>query len=328
MLIVHTHFHPRHTGVSSHVEAMVKAQQAHAETALWGGHILDPALPRIGFSTLLKRARKETVVIHAHRNHEALRALVLQKLAPRIRVVLTRHSDTPPSALTQSLLSRCNARVVLSRHYAHRIHSPSAVIGHGVDLKRFGVPASRMRAFRALELPGQHAMGVVGRIRKSKGQADFVEAFAQLKHEAVHWTALLVGNVKSADRAWLERTVGQSNVQWRAHAESIESVYQGLSVLVQPSHAESFGLVALEAMACGTCVIASDLPATDGLVIDNVTGIRFEVGNVTALHEKIVQVINDSALRERLGAAAAEHVQKHFGLETEAASLAALYRSL
>ncbi len=325
MLIVHTHFHRRRTGVSTHVEAMVRNQP---DSVIWGGHVLDPSLPRIGWSDIVRRAKTETVVLHAHRNHEMLRALALQRLRANIRTVFTRHSDVEPGALTKKLLSLANAKVVLSQHYAHLVSRQAVVIGHGVDTDKFKPRADRSAAFAALKLPGTHAIGVVGRIRPDKGQADFLTAVGPLQQEFGHWAGLLVGDVKAGDRRWIEQHLRSAQTQLRPSTPDIDTVYQGLSIVVQPSHRESFGLVALEAMACGACLVASDLPALRELVSDNVTGFSFAVGDVVALRTLLGRLMGDPQLRARLSTAGRERVSRDFSAKTEAARLVDLYRSL
>lgn len=68
-----------------------------------------------------------------------------------------------------------------------------------------------------------------------------------------------------------------------------------------PSHYESFGMVALEAMACGTPVIASLVGGLIHLVEDGVTGYHVPVDDPIALSERISGLLRDKALRYRMG---------------------------
>ena len=76
MLVVHPHFHHRHTGVTTHTAAIIPALQSHAE-AKWTGKLLPASLPRTAPGELWGRARTEPVVWHAHRNNELLLGVLL-----------------------------------------------------------------------------------------------------------------------------------------------------------------------------------------------------------------------------------------------------------
>ena len=64
---------------------------------------------------------------------------------------------------------------------------------------------------------------------------------------------------------------------------------------------EALGLVLIEAMACGTCVIGSSSGGIKEIIKDNVNGLIFQEKNSKELAHKIIKVLKDSKLRERLG---------------------------
>jgi glycosyltransferase involved in cell wall biosynthesis len=89
---------------------------------------------------------------------------------------------------------------------------------------------------------------------------------------------------------------------------SVEHTCYGRSVRVS----ELLGLVALEAMACGTPVIASRVGGLPEVVVDGVTGFLVPPGDVNALRERLDQLLRDPALAQRLGANARELVLERF----------------
>jgi D-inositol-3-phosphate glycosyltransferase len=94
-----------------------------------------------------------------------------------------------------------------------------------------------------------------------------------------------------------------------------------------PSHYESFGMVALEAMACGTPVIASQVGGLAFLVKDGETGFFVPAQNPEALSEKLRLLFVDHDMRARFGERAVEYAQG-FRWETITAQVASVYRAL
>ena len=82
--------------------------------------------------------------------------------------------------------------------------------------------------------------------------------------------------------------------------------YSAADVVVMPSHYESFGLVALEAMSCGTPVIASRVGGLSFTVVEGVTGYQVPDGDDATMADRILHVLQDDELRERLGEQAAQ----------------------
>jgi D-inositol-3-phosphate glycosyltransferase len=83
--------------------------------------------------------------------------------------------------------------------------------------------------------------------------------------------------------------------------DTLQYYYSAAEVVVMPSDYESFGMVALEAMACGTPVIASDVGGLAFLVKDGRTGYRVPAGDVEALADKITHLLTDELSRRRIG---------------------------
>jgi hypothetical protein len=83
--------------------------------------------------------------------------------------------------------------------------------------------------------------------------------------------------------------------------DTLQYYYSAAEMVVMPSHYESFGMVALEAMACGTPVIASEVGGLAFVVRDSVTGFHVPDRDPEALAAKIELLLDDQALRMRLG---------------------------
>jgi D-inositol-3-phosphate glycosyltransferase len=200
-------------------------------------------------------------------------------------------------------------RAELLRDYgAHA--SRIATIPCGVDTDLF-TPGDRAEARRRLGLDDRPVLLWVGRIAPIKGLDTLLDTVARLREAGRDMRLLVVGG--EAD----EPTNGhETSLRRRIAAlglgESVRFVgpqpqsvlplyYAAADVTVLPSYYESFGMVALEAMACGSPVIASRVGGLVTTVRDGVTGFLVPDGDVEALAERIETLAGDPELRWRLG---------------------------
>jgi D-inositol-3-phosphate glycosyltransferase len=109
--------------------------------------------------------------------------------------------------------------------------------------------------------------------------------------------------------------------------DTLPYYYSAAEVLVTPSHYESFGMVALEAMACGTPVIASQVGGLAFLVKDGVTGYTIPDGDADILCDRLSNVLGDAQLRRTLGLNAASEA-RDYAWEKIAPQIVAMYEQL
>jgi mannosyltransferase len=321
--VVHLHFHPRHTGVTRHVVDMVRGLPAEAF-----GYGLPGSTPSISAAALWRRVRSGGLVLHAHRNLELLVALLLRTFGRSVRVVFTRHSSGRPSWWTRWLAGTADARVVFSPAAEAELGLPAQMVPHGVDAAAFAPPDDRGRAWAVLGVGGERGLGVVGRIRPEKGQGDLAEAWRSLAPRFPGWRAVLVGRVAPADARHAEQLLATAPLVPLGERTDVARVYQGLTVLVQPSRRESFGLVVLEAMAAGCCVVAAELDHLPALIEHGRTGFLYPPGDAEALAAQLMPLLADPRRAEAVGRAAAAEVRARHGLEHELAQLRTLYAGL
>jgi mannosyltransferase len=326
-LVVHPHIHPRRTGVTTHTESIVTALAPHVEAKVWG-RTVDPALPHISIPEVLRRAKTEDVIWHAHRNNELLLGHSLKLLRPRLKLVYTRHGSYAPSAFTVQVARTADAVVTLNQGAHQSFKVPSTLVPHGLDLKRMHPPSgARKEAWAKLGLGGTYGVGVIGRVRPNKGQGDFVAAIAPLLAELPEWKPVLVGAARGSHEAWAKTLVEQTGGKLTLAGEHKDSVpwFQGLTILVNASHGESFGLTILEGMAAGCCVIASKLPHVPELIEHGRTGFLYEPKDVNGLRALLAELMRDPARAAAIGKAAAEECVQRFDVAREARQLAELY---
>ena len=200
-------------------------------------------------------------------------------------------------------------RADLVRHYGaaeHRI----AVVPCGVDTTLFSpLPAAEARAL--LDLDAGPLLLYVGRIAPIKGLETLLDAVARLRAGGQPVRLLVVGGETDEPRDGHEAEVRAraSRLGLAAAAtfiraqpqEDLRTYYAAADVTVLPSHYESFGMVALEAMACGSPVIASRVGGLTTTVRDGLTGYLVPESDPSALAERINRVLADRELRALMG---------------------------
>ncbi len=160
-------------------------------------------------------------------------------------------------------------------------------------------------------------VGTVSVLRPEKSLADVVEAFAQVCHAAPAARLLIVGDGPEAAKLQAMRAqLGLESVcELRPAVADVPPLMRSMDVFVSSSRSEAFSNAILEAMACGCCVIGSRVGGTPELLGEDERGLLFEAGNVNDLAEKMTRVLQDAALRRRLGAAAAEFARTELNVE-------------
>lgn len=109
--------------------------------------------------------------------------------------------------------------------------------------------------------------------------------------------------------------------------DALVNFYNAAQVVVVPSRYESFGMVALEAMACGAPVIASDVGGLSTLVRDGRTGFLVPYGDPAALADALWPLLEDDALRDAMGAQGVA-VAEGYGWPAIAGRVERLYEQL
>ena len=201
------------------------------------------------------------------------------------------------------------------------------VIPPGVDVSRFyPIPVDEAKSF--IGVPSNFRMILfVGRIEPLKGVDTLIRAVSCLKfQQAGHgpvYLAIIGGEPgaspeeMTAEMSRLqdlcdELAVGQTVVFLGKRAQdTLPYYYSAADVLVMPSFYESFGMVALEAMACGTPVIASQVGGLAFLVKDGETGFHVPEGDPSILCDKLNLLLGDHDSRLRMGEQAARYAQEY-----------------
>ena len=204
---------------------------------------------------------------------------------------------------------RLHGRIAVSaaaRHFIDRFFPGDyKVIPNGVDLGRFqrAVPIARWQ-------DGTPNILFVGRLEDRKGLPHLLKAFRLIRKSDTDARLLVVGSgpqEREARRYVMTR--GLSNVEFlgRVTDEEKAQLFRTADIYVSPATGrESFGIVLLEAMAAGAPIVCSDIHGYTGVVQRGRQAILTPPGDPKALAAGITQLLDDPALRARMGAAGRE----------------------
>jgi glycosyltransferase involved in cell wall biosynthesis len=289
------------------------------------------------FREVIARAKaQELDIVHVHQPVERLYP-ALAALPQRIPVVITFHDPISPArfpALEKLLALKNIYFVSLSQSQQRGVPFPfAAVVPNGVDTSVFVPDGIAVR---------QKPLLITGRIVPEKGFTDAIEAAA-----ACHERLLIVGQEYSKRPDSLEYfeheiapRIDKKQVLWESvvRREHLIGHYQTAKALLFPIHwEEPFGLVMIEAMACGLPVIAYHRGSVSEIIRDGLTGYIIDEGTEgsTNIPNPAIKTKGIAGLVEAIGKIDAidpkkcrEHVEKHFSTDTMIKAYIKVYKDI
>jgi len=201
-----------------------------------------------------------------------------------------------------------------------------AVIPPGVDTSHFyPIPADEAKQYIGLK-PENRMVLFVGRIEPLKGIDTLIQAMACLDLQGIHrpvHLAIIGGDVDVSPEDMSEEMTrlqkmcddlcmgGMVLFLGKRGQDTLPYYYSAAEVVVMPSLYESFGMVALEAMACGTPVVASEVGGLGYLVQNGITGYTIPDSDPAELCDKLSHLLGDADLRNQMGNSAAEYAANY-----------------
>ena len=299
-------------------------------------------------SKMIEVARAEELdLLHQHYAipHAVSAYLARQVLgASSPKIVTTLHgtdvslvgSDPRFQPLTQLVVRSSDAITAPSRWLAETAHQeldlpgdmPIEVIPNFVDAEQFRPLA--VEGGRAI-LPGDtgrpRVITHVSNFRPLKRVEDVVRVFAAVRSE-IPSRLDLVGDGPDRERIQvLVASLGlRDHVRFWGEQGDLIAILQQSDVFLLPSQTESFGLAALEAMACGVPVVASDVGGVSEVVADGETGFLAAAGDVGSLARHVRRLLTDEELRRRMSHSARHLAESQFRLTPAVDRYEAIYR--
>lgn len=198
-----------------------------------------------------------------------------------------------------------------------RVH----VIHGGVDTDIFGPSdaAVQAKARKSLSVdPSQFVLLSLGHLGKIKGHDTTIRAMPTLLKNYPNCHLYIGGDGIKTDYQRLKQLINElkvvDNITLLGQINNPESWLHACDLFVQPSLEEGFGLVFVEAGACGKAVVATSVGGIPDIIIEEETGILVSPGNVQQLQTALMRLIADDILRQKMGVNARPHIVKNFSI--------------
>jgi glycosyltransferase involved in cell wall biosynthesis len=217
----------------------------------------------------------------------------------------------------------------LAEQQLHTVELPN-----GIDIDHFRPTGSKAQLRERYGIPAEAKLvlfvAALDRAHHFKGLDRLLQAFQRLPHDT---RLLIVGDgdlrrdyeAQARQLGIADRVVFAGAI---AHRDTPE-FFHGAEVCVLPSSPpESFGLVLIESLACGTPVVASNIPGVRTVVDHGQDGLLVEPGDIAALARAMQQLLADAALRCAMGACGRAKVEARYGWEQIGTRLQAIYQQV
>ena len=209
------------------------------------------------------------------------------------------------------VVSKISNIIAVSLHVKNVIsdmtQSQIYVIQNGIDFEDI----HNVQPHKSIEYP---SILFVGGLSKVKGIDTLLNAVPIIRKKILNLCVYIAGSGPEENK--LKELVKElnieENVNFLGYISGIKkySYYKSADVCVFPSIYEPFGIVLLEAMACGKPVVASNVGGIPFVVEEGKTGLLFESGNVEDLADKIMTILKNEELREKMGEAGRERAKE------------------
>jgi N-acetyl-alpha-D-glucosaminyl L-malate synthase BshA len=267
--------------------------------------------------------REELELMHVHYAipHAATAWLAKQMLKGQhdLKVVTTLHGtditlvgqDPSYFTITKFSIEQSDRVTAVSEYLKDETYRAFGCVGCDVQVIPNFVPPAHFHPAtdgscrRALAPAGHKILIHISNFRPVKRIGDVIKVFAGVRR-ALPATLVLAGD--GPERDWAEQEVERlklrADVRFLGKVDHVAELLRGSDLFLLPSQNESFGLSALEAMACGVPVIATRAGGLPEVVVDGETGYLAPVGAVDEMIERAVALLEDGAAHERLRRAA------------------------
>jgi len=294
---------------------------------------------------LAARCRKTGIqVIHtSDKKRSLLLTLLLHRLTgiPYLYHIRNNYIDYPANRMALA-----NASIIIANSGEMRRDfiqwlGPSMerirILYNGIDTEKFkpGLP-SRVREELGAD-PDEVLIGISSRLAPDKGQDTFLRAAVRVvEHESkVRFVIIGDDSIFSDNLGYmpmLRQMVNKAGlakcVKFLGFREDMPAIYNGIDILVNAAWREAFGLVVIEAMACGKVVVGTEAGGIPEIITHGRDGFLFPVSDDKALAEILLTLVRNQDLRRTIGEASRRNVLERFTIETHVKALEKIYAEI
>ena len=288
--------------------------------------------------------RQPIIVLAMHPNLAPVVA-AMKLLAPGMRSVIVVHGIevwTPLPAIRRWSLQSADRIVAPSEDTLSRaVREQHIFPGKGRKLAWSLDPGCDPKPQHSTGSPLPHAFPQ-GRVILTVGRWDASEAYKGVDHLIAAMPALLrafsdvhlVAVGEGSDLPRLQSLARESGASQGIHFlpfiahDQLPNAYGHCTIFAMPSRGEGFGLVFIEAMACGKPVIGGAHGGTPEVIDDGVNGYLVRYGDAGQLVDRLTRLLSDDSLRQSMGAQALAKVQRDFTFARFSAELSAIFNEL
>lgn len=291
---------------------------------------------------LIKIMKSEKIqIVHTHTHKPNTTARIAAILARVSIIIANEHNvdewKSPFQKLIDCFLSRFTDRIIVVSEGVQKFCQSTGILSckfhliyNGVELDKFGNKKFREAKRKELGIDANTCViGTVGRIHPQKGHELLIEITEELLLEHKSLLFLIIG--KGYLEKELTRKIKSLNLSEHflllGEREDIPELLSCMDIFVLPSLREGFPNVIMEAMASSLPVVATDVGGIREIIINNETGFIIPPANASELYEKLLKLIHDKDLRDKMGNAGYERV-KQFSIDKMARETEDLYQEL
>jgi phosphatidyl-myo-inositol dimannoside synthase len=302
----------------------------------------DRAKGRFTVTALRAARRKAKLVLAAHPNLGPV-AQAMQIAAPRMKSIICTHGIDvwgPLGGLRRRALRHANLVLAPSKDTAEHVASEQGVARERIRVLHWALDpqfealiAAGSQSAPPREFPAGRVILTVGRwltTERYKGMDTLITALPRLLTRWPEVQLVLVGT--GDDRAWLEDLAEKNGVNRHVHFlaglsySELAACYAACEIFALPSSGEGFGLVYLEAMACGKPVIGGAHGGAPEIIEDGVTGYLVPHGDPIHLATSLEALLSDPAHAKEMGARGRRRAENEFRFNSFAKSFKKILR--
>ncbi|MBI4739734.1 glycosyltransferase family 4 protein, partial [Candidatus Woesearchaeota archaeon] len=223
--------------------------------------------------------------------------------------------------LVRRLYNKCSLLMVPSENIAQfleaqGISAKKEIVNLGTDVKRFVPAENKKKKKKRIGIdPTKLVVGYVGRFGREKDLPTLYEAFRRIAKERSDVALLLVGGTLDAPFENME------NVKVFGPANDVVPYFQAMDIYVLSSLTETTSLTTMEAMSCGLPVVVTPVGYISNYVRHRVNGFLFPTQNGDRLVPLLWSLLEDKAIREKVGKAARRTIVSKYSWDQTAAKI-------